>query len=218
MRQRQLGGLCGLAFVVLFIIGGVIQGDPPDYTAPASEIQAWFVDNGDDWQNGDYLVGLAFLFGYLPFLVFLRGWLGKTEGGEQGGSRLTLASGLVPLIFGAGAAVFSSALALQAAEFDESTVKALATIDYHAFGSLPLVVAPFLLVSGLVALRTWGILGVVGIVAGALGIVAGAAPVDGDPDSILMDLGFITYILFLVWVFLLCIGMILREPEEPHNF
>lgn len=65
---RQLGGLLGIIGVVLFVVGGLVQGDVPTTKDSISEVKAWFVDNGEQYIIGDYLIGLGVVFGVLPSL------------------------------------------------------------------------------------------------------------------------------------------------------
>lgn len=217
---RRLGGAAGIVFIVMFVVGFVIEGEAPDYTEPAGEIKAWFVDNDDQWLVGDYIIGLSVLLFFLPFLVALRSYLGVAEGGRAGWSRFAFAAGIIFIVYTGAASTFLNAAAVGAAEMDEGVVQALATLNFYAFSTAPLVAAPFFFASAVVILRTgapWTALGWLGLALAVVAAVAGAAPIDGDPEGALSVLGFITLIGLLVWVALLSIGMIVKEPAVSAN-
>lgn len=211
----RLGGAAGLIFIVLFLIAVSIAGTPPDYTKPASEIQAWFTDNSTQFLVSGYIIGLAVLLFFLPFLAALRSYLGIAEDGRTGWSRFAFASGVIFLVYTGAASFFSNALAVGVARSgDAATVKALSTLDFYAFGSAPLVAAPFFFASAMVILRTgvtWRVLAWFGLALSVLGIIGGSAPINGDPTGVLSRLGFGTQIGLLVWVALLSISMIVRK-------
>src|SRR3972149_8157913 len=107
----RVGGVAGILFLIMFIVGIVVRGEPPTFDDPVDEIRDWFTDNGEQYLIGDYLTTLAFVFFFLPFLASLRGLLASAEGGPAGWSRVTFAGGITFLGFGAGARPFWGALA-----------------------------------------------------------------------------------------------------------
>jgi len=46
LSARQLGGLCGVLGVVLFVVGIIYQGETPLVSDPPQEVRPWFVENG----------------------------------------------------------------------------------------------------------------------------------------------------------------------------
>lgn len=212
---RRLGGAAGIGFIILLVIGLIIGGQPPDYTDSAADIQEWAAANDDEWLVGNYVIGLAVLLLFLPFLVALRSYQGLAEGGRAGWSRFAFAAGIIFLLYTGAASVFLSAAAMGAGDLDDEVVKALATMDFYAFSSAPLVAAPFFLASAMVVLRSavpWAALGWLGLALAVVGAVAGAAPIDGDPEGFLAVLGYITMIGLAVWIVLLSLGMLMKEP------
>jgi hypothetical protein len=114
----RIGGLLGIGFVVLFLIGGIaLQGETPTYDDPIDEIRAYWEDEGDTYLLGDYLIGLAFLFGWIPLIVSLRALLGRAEGGPQLWSRVAFVGGVITLVFGAIAGLADGALAFGAEKY-----------------------------------------------------------------------------------------------------
>src|SRR5260221_6617653 len=68
----RLGGALGLAWFVLFFIGGVIlHGTPLAYDAPIQQARAYFQTNAQAYLVGDYIVRLGFVFGFLPVVAAL---------------------------------------------------------------------------------------------------------------------------------------------------
>ena len=127
----RISGAFGLEWFVLFAVGAIIlQGEPPPFNQPAAEAREFFAARGGRYLVGDYLAGLAFIFGLLPFVVGLRSLLGRAEGGLQVGSRLLLVAGVTTVVVGDAATVFTDAMALAGggAELNDATIHWLAVI------------------------------------------------------------------------------------------
>ncbi|MDO8611905.1 MAG: hypothetical protein Q7R32_03660 [Dehalococcoidia bacterium] len=218
----RVGGIAGILYLVLFIAGIVVQGEVPAFDKPVDEIRDWFTDNGEQYLVGDYMVGLAFMLFFLPFLASLRGLLAAAEGGPAVWSRVAFAGGLLFLIFGATASVFWGALAYGfgvVENGDEGTIRTLMYLNSYGFTLLALALAPLLLASSLVIFRSgvlWRWLVVPGLLAGVLGIIGGASSLDSDPEGALGGLGFLAILLAALWILLVSINMILkREAPAP---
>jgi len=210
----RVGGVAGILYLVMFIIGIILQGGPPNFDDPVDEIQGWFTDNGKQYIAGNYLIGLGFVLFFLPFLSSLRGLLAAAEGGAAVWSRVAFAAGLAFLILGAAASSFQGALAFGLGvveEGDEATIRTLMYLDYYAFsGTLPLVVTPLFLASSLVILRTgvlWRWLAVLGLVVAIGALIGGLTPLDSDSEGI----AFISFIAIAAWVLLVSIAMIMKR-------
>ncbi|HWC29764.1 MAG TPA: hypothetical protein VG845_06755, partial [Dehalococcoidia bacterium] len=92
MRQWwRLGGISGILFLVLFLIGGSMQAEPPMYDDPVEEIRAHWVDEGGTYLTGDYIIGVGFILFFFPFLSALTSLLGNAEGGTRMWSRIAFA-------------------------------------------------------------------------------------------------------------------------------
>jgi len=127
----RVTGAFGLGWFVLFAVGAIVlQGEPPPFNQPAAEARGFFAARGGRYLVGDYLAGLAFIFGFLPFVVGLRSLLGRAEGGLQVGSRLLLVAGMTTVVVGDAATVFTDAMALAGggAELNDATIHWLAVI------------------------------------------------------------------------------------------
>src|SRR3990170_348935 len=187
----RVGGIAGILYLVLFIAGIGVQGEVPQFDKPVDEIRDWFTDNGEQYLAGSYMVGLAFMLFFLPFLASLRGLLAAAEGGAAVWSRVAFAGGLLFLIFGATASLFWGALAYSfgvVENGDEGTVLTLMYLDSYGFATAPLAFVPFLLGSSLVILRTgvlWRWLALIGLAAAVFAIIGGASPLDADPEGAL---------------------------------
>lgn len=216
----RMGGVAGILFLALFILGIVLQGDPPDFEDPVDKIRDWFTDNGEQYLVGNYLIGLAFVLFFLPFLASLRGLLAAAEGGAAVWSRVAFAGGLLVLIFGATASLFWGALAYSfgvVENGDEGTILTLMYLDSYGFTALPLAFVPLLLGSSLVILRTgvlWRWLALIGLAAAVFAIIGGASPLDADPEGALGGVAGIGFPLAGLWVLVLSIAMILKR-EAP---
>ena len=116
-RTWRLGGVAGIIFVILVVIGffAIPTDMPPVYDDPVEDIKAFFVENDTAYQIGDYIGGLGFVVFFLIFLVSLTRVLRSAEGSGGLWSVLALVGGLVALAIAGASSFFWSALALQAA-------------------------------------------------------------------------------------------------------
>ena len=215
----RMGGVAGILFLALFIVGIIVEGDLPAFDEPVEKAQAWLTDNGQQYLAGDYLIGLAFVLFFLPFLSSLRGVLASAEGGAAVWSRVAFTGGLLFLIMGATASVFLGALAFSfgvVEEGDEATIRTLQYLDFYAFTGAFLALTPFFLASSLVIWQTgvlWRWLALLGIPVAVLAAISSAAYFESDPEGTLAGIGFIAGPLAGIWVLLVSVAMILkREP------
>jgi hypothetical protein len=144
LEWRRITGVFGLAWIVLFAVGGIaLQGQPPAYDAPIGEIREFFAAHGDRYLWGDYIAGLAFVLCLLPFVVGLRSVLGAAEGAPQIASRLVLVGGIATVVVGDAATVFLDALALRGApaELPDTTIRLLLELDAVAIAAIGLPMA-----------------------------------------------------------------------------
>jgi len=219
----RVGGVAGILFLIMFIVGITLQGEPPTFDEPVDEIRDWFADNGEQYLVGDYLTGLAFLLFFLPFLASLRGLLAVAEGGPAVWSRVAFAGGLLFLIFGGVASFFWATLAYSfgtVGNGDDGTLKTLKTLmylDQVGFSTGALAVIPLMLGASLVTLRTgvlWRWLSLLGLIVAVFAGIAGASSLTSDPDGALGGIGFIGFIGFGLWMLLVSVNMILKK-EAP---
>ena len=212
----RLGGLCGILFLIVFIIGGfVLQGETPTYTDDIDEIRAYWEDKGENYLIGDYIIGLAVLLLFLPFLSALRSLLGLYEGGPQMWSRVAYTAGVLFVAMTAAAATFWTALAFGIDEFDDETVTMLMYLDIAAWNAPPFAVGAMLLAASLVIWQTgvlWKWLAILGFIVGVAALISACALIDGDlEEGIPAILGFIGFLGLAVWMLITSIGMLMKR-------
>jgi hypothetical protein len=199
-------GVFGLAWIVLFALGGIaLQGRPPAYDAPIGETRDFFASHGARYLWGDYIAGLAFILCLLPFVVGLRSVLGAAEGPPQIASRLVLVGGIATVIVGDAATAFLDALALEGAstELPDSTIRLLLELDAVAIAAIGLPMALMAIAAASVIWRTrvlprW--LAPVAALSGLLHIVGATFVATDDADGPLFFIRFAGLVTFAVFV------------------
>jgi hypothetical protein len=203
---QRITGVFGLAWIVLFAVGGIaLQGQPPAYDAPIGEIRDFFSANGGRYLWGDYIAGLAFILCLLPFVVGLRSVLGTAEGAPQIASRLVLVGGIATVVVGDAATVFLDALALGGApaELPDTTIRLLLELDVVAIAAIGLPMALTAIGAATVIWQTgvlprW--LAPVAALSALLHIVGATFVAADDPEGPLFFLRFAGLITFAVFV------------------
>jgi hypothetical protein len=220
-NTTRIGGIAGIAYVVLFIVGVVIQGDTPMIDDDAATVREFFGD-GDDanmFLLGDWLTGVAFVVFFLPFLSALRTFLAPAD--PSGGTwvRAMFAGGLLILAAGGASTLTFGGLATGGADgLDDSTLdfaNAQASYGFSSFVSLAMTA--YLLSAGLVILaggRLWRWLGAAALVVALLNIVGALQVLDPDPETALGVLGIVGFLGFGLWNLAASIGMLMRSRAE----
>jgi hypothetical protein len=219
-RWQRITGAFGLAWIVLFALGGIaLQGQPPAYDAPIGETRDFFGAHGGRYLWGDYIAGLAFVLCLLPFVVGLRSVLGAAEGGPQIGSRLVLIGGVATVIVGDAATAFLDALALGGADdFSDATIRLLLQLDAVAIAAIGLPMALTVIAAGTVIWRTgvlprW--LAAVAALSALLHIVGASFVAADDADGPLFFTRFAGLIAFAVFVAASSVTLIRGIPTAP---
>jgi hypothetical protein len=202
----RVTGAFGLAWIVLFAIGGIaLQGQPPAYDAPIGETRDFFSAHGARYLWGDYIAGLAFILCLLPFIVGLRSVLGAAEGNPQIASRLVLVGGIATVIVGDAATAFLDALALGGApaELPDTTIRLLLELDAVAIAAIGLPMALTAISAATVIWRTgvlprW--LAPVAALSGGLHLVGATFVAADDGEGPLFFIRFAGLITFAVFV------------------
>ena len=217
----RVGGIFGIGFVILFLIGGIfLTGDTPQRDDSIEDIRKFFADDGEMYLVGDYMTGIAFVFFFLPYLVTLRWVLGSGEGWPPIWSWLTVIGGVSMLLIGGTSAVFFGALAISEGNpdvIDDASVRLLMEMSTYAFTGFSLTMGLFVASASLVVLRTgvlWRWLAALGFLAAVFLVVGSAWPIDGDEEGALAILGFIGAPLTLLWILISSIAMLMMK-EEP---
>jgi hypothetical protein len=219
----RLGGALGIAFIVIFmVIGFGAQGETPFHSDDVAEIRAYWEDDGEAYLLGDYVIGLAVLLLYIPFLCAFRLLLGQAEGGVQLWSRVAFTAGFLFVVIAATAATAWTALAFAASELDDESVRLLMYVDFAAWNAAPFAVGTMLLASSLVIYQTgvlWRWLAILGAIVGVCALIApagiiGLEPTEDPEEGIFSILGLVTFLGFAIWLLLTSIAMVMRK-EEP---
>jgi len=221
----RVGGVFGILFVIMFIVGISVQGESGESVAfddPVDEIRGWFADNGEQHLVGNYLIVLAFVLFFIPFLASLRGLLAGAEGEPAVWSWVAFSGGLALVLIGFVASLFRGTLAYAfgvAEGGDPETIRTLMYLDHLGFSTFELAFVPFVLGSSLVIAWTavlWRWLALLGLLVVVLCIIAGASSLTSDHDGVLGGIGFIWFPGAVLWVLIVSVGMILRkEPPAP---
>jgi hypothetical protein len=220
-QWRRLGGIFGILFLILFFVSILgLQGESPAYDDPIEEIRAYFADDRDIYLTGDFLIGIAFVFLFLPFAACVRPILAEAEGEPGICARLFYTGAVVTVVIGFAASIAWGTLAFAAAgdsEVDDGVIRAFMYMDAHAFSGLGFAFGLTALFGSLAIVRTgvfakWS--GYLGILAAALSVIGAAWIIDGDDEGILALLGLLGNILFTIWILALSI-MLLRQAEAP---
>ena len=220
---RRVTGVFGLAWILLFALGGIaLQGQPPAYDAPIAETRDFFAAHGDRYLWGDYIAGLAFILCLLPFVVGLRAVLGAAEAAPQIASRLVLVGGIATVVVGDAATAFLDALALGGApaELPDTTIRLLVELDAVAIAAIGLPMALTAIAAAAVIWQTgvlprW--LAPVAALSGLLHIVGAAFVAADDADGPLFFTRFAGLITFAVFVAAVSITLIRRtSPARPR--
>jgi hypothetical protein len=215
----RLGGILGIGFIILFVVGIIIiQGEGVSFDDPMEKIRSYWVDDGNQYLIGDYIGGLGFVFFFLPFLVILRGLLAWVEGGPNVWSWVTFAAGFLSIMIGAAASASWGALAMGAAEHpdvDDSSIRSLMYVDAYAFSALGYGLALMVLAASIVIYRTgvlWRWLAPLGLIVAAGLVLSPLYVIDAQQDEGFFGIvGFIGFIGVMIWVLIVSVGMIMKR-------
>ena len=210
----RVGGACGILFIVMFVIGAIIQSaEPPMFDDPVEEIRAFWVDEGNTWLLGDYFIGLGFILFFLPFVSALRSLLGQAEGDSQMWSRLVFAGGVLVLAIAAAAGASWTALAWGdvAENASDETIQMLMWVDVGATHFIPAGMAIMALPAAMVMLRTrvlplW--LGGLTLLFGVIVILSMLAILSDDPDE---NFSWLPFPAMGIWILVTSIYLVTRK-------
>ena len=220
-RLSRVGGVLGLAWLVLFIIGVfVLQGDSPERDDSIAEIRRYFIEDGDTYLLGDYLIGIAFMVFFLPFLIILNRVLSSNDNSLPTiASRVGLFAGALAILWGGLAGISWGALAIGAAEnpqVDASSVRTLMEIDAYAFAGLLFPVGLFMGAAGLsiwLSGLLWRWVGAIGIIGFVCCYIGAAWPIDGDDEGAVAGFGFVGLTVIAVFVLLVSINLLMMKSR-----
>lgn len=216
--ERQLTGIAGIGFVVMFVVVNALGSADPGYSNP-SEAREFFVDSDMQVHLVTWLGALAAVFCFLPFAAGLRSLLVPAEVAEDDlWSHLSsTAAVLVVAIIVIGSA-FWEVLSFGAAEtLSDATLVALSRFDAVIFlAMLPWAVALFLVSSAVGILRSrmlarwigwWGAIDALVLIIGTLWIFG------EEQESLLGGFSFVGLALYALWVLVVSIAMLRRDAQ-----
>jgi hypothetical protein len=214
----RLGGVLGIAFIIAFIIGGIVlQGETPYYDDPIEEVRAYWEDDAQSYLIGDYIIGVAVMLGFLPFLVCLSSFLGRLEREPQLLSRLGLYGGLAFVIMTAAAASTWITLAFASEQLEDESIRLIMFLDLAMWNAIPFFTGLFLLAFSLMMVRiprAWRFIGAFGLIVGVLALLAPLGILDDDPEDFFDILGFIAFAGLAIWLLATSIALAATR-EEP---
>jgi hypothetical protein len=213
----RVGGICGILFAIMFVVGASMQAEPPMYNDPIDEIRTFWVEDGDDWLTGDYIIGLGFILFFFPFLSALTSLLGNAEGGPRMWSRLVFGGGILFLALASATGLFWTTLAFGdvAENASDETIQTLMNLDVGASHFALVGLAVMTLSAALLMFQTrvlpiW--LAVLTLIEGVLAVLAPSAILAEDPsDSVL---GWLAWPGAGIWVLITSIVLALKK-EAP---
>ena len=167
-NPRRMGGIFGIAFIILFIIAGpVLQSDVPVAGDSVADIRSYWADDGDRYLTGDLLFGIAVILLFVPFAAALRTVI--ASGDRSGGMwvRMMFAGAIIGVVLGGAGAAASGALAIEGADgIDDSTLLFATRAGAYSFTGLGLGFALMLLAASVVIVQSgvlWRWLAIVGV-------------------------------------------------------
>ncbi len=213
----RLGGMLGIAFVVVWLLKMVGTGVTPPYDDPIGEIREYWEDDGRRYLVVQYAGLLTMVIFLLPYMVALTTMLGRAEAGARLWSNVSLAGGVCFVAITIAINSIWTALALGADAISDDGLRTLMYLDAAAFyiGVFPLAVfvaAGSLVIVATGAMRKW--LGYVGLADGIALFAAPLVVLEDHSESPLGIFYFLALVVGAAWVVATGVAM-LRLREEP---
>jgi hypothetical protein len=221
---RKLAGVCGLIFVVLFVLAGpILQGDTPKAGDTAAEIRAYWESDGDRYLVGDYIFGIAVVLFFMGFVIALRSVLEPAD--RSGGlwARAMLAGALIGVVLGGAGAQPSGALGFAGPEgMDDSTLLFATRVSAYSVAGLGLGFALMLFGAAVVIGQSgvlWRWLAVLAALAAVVNVLGGLWVPQGDQEGAFGVLGFIGLLATIGWVLAVSVQLLLpgRQPAPVQQ-
>jgi hypothetical protein len=214
---RKVGACCGVGFVILFIIGIIIQGDIPLPTDSAADIRDYFSD-GNKYMIGDFFTALAFVFFLLPFASALTAYMREREGQPVIWSPVIFGGALILVAAGGAISGMQGSLAYTDAKgASDELLKSFVTVSYYTW-TIVVAFATSLIVfcASMLMVRKkvfWSWLAPLGFLLVIVALISFFGVLKEDPDGGLAILSWIAFIGFGVWVLL--VSAALWTAKEP---
>ena len=220
-NTRRIGGIAGIAYVVLFIIGILLQGDTPMADDDIESVREFFADSDKTnmYLVGDWLIGIAFIFFFLPFLSSLRSVLGGADPSGGMWARLAFAGGILVLAAGlAGSLAWGALALLPVTDIDDSTLLFANRINHYGFGSgLPLTLAALIVPASLVVIASgvfWRWLGYAGLIVALANVVGALWVIEGDQETFIGLFSLIGFAGYGLWMLATSIALLMSARDE----
>ena len=184
-QWRKVGGVAGIASIVLGLVPAALIADEPRFTDSGREIMVWYAHNGNRWLASTlaFCVALAFLF--LPFLSALTSALASAEGEPPLWSRVAAAAGVLYVAVWLPGLGGEGIVSYLTTDTSADVARAGVAFALFVYSLAALFAAVFVLSASLVVLQKgvfWSWLGWYGFVAAAVNL-AGAAAIFDTPDG-----------------------------------
>lgn len=219
--MRRLTAAAGLAWLVLFAVGGVLlQGEPPGTGEPAGDIRAYLDDRGTAYLIGDHVAGLAFVGGLTVFAVGLAMLVRRAHPDDEPArlwAWLTVVGVTLTVATGDAATAYLDALALSGPALPDATVHAFVSANAAGIAAIGLPMALLSLSLGMVtrALQMPHPVAWLGWLAAALHAVGGLFLLGGPLGSVLFAVRFGGLITFGVLVLTVSV-LLLRQAHAER--
>lgn len=215
-----VGGVSGIAFIVLMVAGIVLQGNIPTISDSIDDIRDYWTDSSgtNRYLLGDWLTSIAMIGFFLPFLTGLRSLLGPADPSGGTWARLAFVGGIVFMLLGALCGLAYGGLAIGAGrELDDSTLRFATGIGSYAFATyLPFGLVALVLPSSLVILASgvaWRWTGYLGLATALLAVVGALWVISGDEDNVLILFSYLAGPLAAIWVISLSVAMLRHQKD-----
>jgi hypothetical protein len=198
MSKHWWAPLTGVAFVVLVIIGGAVQGEPPDVDKAVEPIVAYYTDDADSIRIGTLLIAWG-LVAWLFFAGIVRRALRTAEGEGRVLSAVSFAGAVILATGGAIDGTISFALAENADDIEPAGVQALSALWENDFLPFIVGIGTFMLATGLSIVRHGALPKWLGWFAIVLGVLA------------VTPIGFVAFLGGGLWVIAASVVLTLQE-------
>lgn len=218
----RFAGVDGILWAIFFFIGAfALQGETPSRTDSIEDIRKYWVEDGDTYLIGDYLLGIAFVIFFLPYVIGVAAVLRRAEGDPPIWSNIAYTGALIGVAFAGVAGLAWSTMALNLKDnpdLDDATIRLLMDLDAQGFVISQFGLALFFGAAGFVIARTgvlWKWLGGLAILAGTLLLIGAAWPIDGDDEGAIAIFGFVGFPIAALFILISSVRLImLKEPPS----
>jgi hypothetical protein len=211
----RAGGVLGILFVVITIGALIARGDGPLWDDPIDTIRTFWMDHGDRYLVGQYVVSLAAVILFSGFLVVLSTELGRRSRTADGVSRLVMLAGGIHLVFVLAADTAWATLASSVDRLDDQSLLLLTSLDRGAYQGGGFTMGLFVAATSVAILTgdafpRW--LGIAGFVP-AVGLFVSPLSILSDTsEGALQFIGFFSSLLTMLFIVSLSVTILRRRP------